>query len=104
VLAHNNLLGFPYRQGFVASSMAQVLDEAGFDIISTYGDTLVPIADRWTTRLGRLDERVTKGVQRVLHRGWRAPWVEVYARARASNAWTSSSVVSEKSSYQSPTA
>jgi SAM-dependent methyltransferase len=81
MLAHNNLLGFPYRQGFTASSIARVLSDAGFTIEAVHGDTLVPIADRWTTSFGMWDERLTKGLQRVLQHAWRAPWVEVYARA-----------------------
>lgn len=81
VLAHNNLLGFPYRQGFTRRSMARVLADAGFRVARVVGDTLVPIADEWTTRRGAADERVTKGIERLVQRGWRAPWVEVYARA-----------------------
>jgi SAM-dependent methyltransferase len=80
-LAHNNLLAFPYRQGFSKMSMERLLTECRFEIIGTKGDTLFPIADRWTTREGALDERVTKAFQRVAQREWSAPWVEVYAKA-----------------------
>jgi len=80
-LAHNNLLGFPYRQGFSAASMERLLAESGFEIIAVKGSTLFPIADRWTTGPGSLDERITKALQRVFQRGWSAPWVEVYSRA-----------------------
>lgn len=34
----------------------------------------MPIADRWTTTYGAVEERVMKG--------WRAPWVEVFAQAK----------------------
>jgi 2-polyprenyl-3-methyl-5-hydroxy-6-metoxy-1,4-benzoquinol methylase len=80
MLAHNNLLGFPYRQGFSESSMKRLLTDCRFEIIATKGDTLFPIADRWTTSRGVRDERFTKGFQRLLQRGWSAPWVEIYAK------------------------
>lgn len=82
VLAHNNLLGFPYRQGFTQGSLTRLLRDGGFDVVHTFGDTLVPIADRWTTRYGAIEERMVKRAERALQRAWRAPWVEVYARAR----------------------
>ena len=46
LLAHNNLLGFPYRHGFTVAALTRLLESLGFEIVSTYGDTLVPIADR----------------------------------------------------------
>src|SRR5439155_6725561 len=72
VLAHNNLLGFPYRQGSSKSSMKRLLTDCRFEIIAVKGDTLFPIADSWTTSSGVRDERVTKGFQRLLQRGWSA--------------------------------
>lgn len=80
VLVHNNLLSFPYRQGFTERSLRRLLHGAGFTVESVYGDTLVPIADRWTTLYGTLEERAVKALERLAQRGWRAPWVEVYAR------------------------
>jgi SAM-dependent methyltransferase len=80
MLAHNNLLSFPYRQGFTRRSLTRLLREGGFEVARTLGDTLVPIADEWTTRRGAIEERVLKRAERVTQRGWRAPWVEVYAR------------------------
>lgn len=79
VLAHNNLLSFPYRQAFSEQSLAMLLDRAGFSPVRVVGDTLVPIADRWTTWLGTVEERGVKCLERIVHRGWRAPWIEVYA-------------------------
>lgn len=81
VLVHNNLLSFPYRQGFTERSLTRLLRGAGFEIERVYGDTLVPVADRWTTLYGTIEERAVKAVERLAQRGWRAPWVEVYARA-----------------------
>ena len=82
LLVHNNLLGFPYREGFSPPSMQTLLEDAGFRIRRVYGDTLVPIADRWTKSVGAAEERLTKQVQRILQRGWRAPWLEVYDTPR----------------------
>lgn len=81
LLAHNNLLTFPYRQGFTARSLETLLRDGGFQVVRVYGDTLVPISDRWTTMLGTADERIVKRIERLVERGWHAPWVEVYARA-----------------------
>jgi SAM-dependent methyltransferase len=80
LLAHNNLLGFPYRQGFTERSLGRLLGGCGFMIVRVFGDTLVPIADQWTTTLGAVEERVVKRLERALQHGWNAPWVEVYAR------------------------
>ncbi|HEV8599014.1 MAG TPA: methyltransferase domain-containing protein [Gemmatimonadales bacterium] len=80
LLGHNNLLSFPYRQGFTRSSLAVLLGKCRFEIVAVIGDTLVPVADRWTTVYGALEERLIKRLQRLLQPGWQAPWVEVYAR------------------------
>ena len=88
LLAHNNLLSFPYRHGFTIRSLGRLLDTAGFEIVRIFGDTLVPIADRWTRRWAALEERTLKTAMRVVTRltgRWgaqRAPWIEVYARRR----------------------
>jgi SAM-dependent methyltransferase len=80
LLAHNNLLGFPYRHGFSIESLRPLLDKCGFRIERTFGDSLVPIADRWTRPWARLEERLLKDALRGLPAA-RSPWVEVYARA-----------------------
>jgi SAM-dependent methyltransferase len=82
VLIHFNLLGFPYREGFTPRSLRRLLDDTGFAIGEVHGDTLVPVADRWTRSPAVVDEWLTKKVQRITQHGWRAPWVEVYATAR----------------------
>lgn len=81
-LVHNNLLGFPYREGFTPRSISRLFDDAGFRIGRVYGDTLVPISDRWTKTSAAVDEWVTKKIQRLTQHGWRSPWIEVYATAR----------------------
>lgn len=82
ILVHNNLLGFPYREGFTPRSMHRLFASAGFSVRRVHGDTLVPISDRWTKQGAALDEWLTKKIQRITQRRWRAPWVEVYARAQ----------------------
>lgn len=82
VLAHNNLLSFPYRQAFSERSLSMLLDRAGFVPVHVVGDTLVPTADCWTTWLGAVEERSVKWLERRVQRGWHAPWIEVYAMRR----------------------
>jgi SAM-dependent methyltransferase len=82
VLATNNLLAFPYRFGFTPRSAARLFDRAGFVVQRIVGDTLVPIADRWTRPWARHEERLAKGTTRLLKRAGvvAPPWIEVYAR------------------------
>ncbi|MEO8201158.1 MAG: methyltransferase domain-containing protein [Gemmatimonadota bacterium] len=80
LLSHNNFLTFPYRQGFTEGSLTHLLASCGFSVVRVFGDTLVPVADEWTTGYGALEEVVVKRFQRLTRRGWDLPWVEVYAR------------------------
>ncbi len=83
LLAHNNLLTFPYRWGFTPDSLSALLTASGFDTVSVIGDALVPTADAWTRRWARIEERLVKR----LIRGFggpaarSAPWFEIYATA-----------------------
>jgi SAM-dependent methyltransferase len=79
LLAHNNLLSFPYRQGFTESSIATLLASSGFQVLETHGDTLPRVADQWTTSYGAFEERWVKRLQRRTMRRWNAPWIEIYA-------------------------
>ncbi|HZO18280.1 MAG TPA: methyltransferase domain-containing protein [Gemmatimonadaceae bacterium] len=85
-LAHDNLLGFPYRHGFTSRSLSWLLGEVGFGEIRVRGDPLVPVADRWTRWWARAEEKALKtllraaGGHRRLGRQY-SPWLEVYARA-----------------------
>jgi hypothetical protein len=86
VLAHNNLLGFPYRHGFTTRSLTRLLTDAGFGDVRFHGDVLVPISDRWTRRWARAEERAVKWLLRGAARSVRlrariSPWSEAYARA-----------------------
>ena len=86
LLAHNNLLSFPYRHGFTVGALTRLLEATGFEVVRIHGDTLVPIADRWTRRWAAVEERAVKSGLRAVTRisgargAERAPWFEVYAR------------------------
>jgi len=82
LMAQNNLLGFPYRFGFTAPSLARLLSAAGFRVQSVRGDVLVPMADEWTRPWARHEELLMKRVTAALVRRAprRAPWLEIYAR------------------------
>lgn len=75
ILAHNNLLTFPYRFGFTPASLTRLLQELGFGVVDVVPDVLVPTADEWTRRWAVLEERIVK----PLTKRW-VPWFEVYAR------------------------
>ena len=82
VLALNNLLGFPYRHGFTPASLTTLLDDCGFEVRSVRGDMLVPVADAWTRRWARWEERVGKTLLRVVLPRAIMPWLDVYAVRR----------------------
>jgi SAM-dependent methyltransferase len=75
MLAHNNLLTFPYRFGFSPASLERLLSEMRFRVERIVGDVLVPTADEWTKRWAVAEERLVK----PLTKRW-APWFEIYAR------------------------
>lgn len=76
ILAHNNLLTFPYRFGFTPAALGRVLREEGFSVQRVVADVLVPTADEWTKPWAALEERVAK----PFTRRW-MPWFETYATA-----------------------
>lgn len=78
-LAHNNLLGFPYRLGFTTHCLDRLLQEERFLIVNVTGDVLVPIADEWTRRWAAAEERLVKALLRTAPAA-ASPWIEVYAR------------------------
>jgi SAM-dependent methyltransferase len=83
LLAHNNLLAFPYRHGFTLPSLSRLLTSVGFAVERVFGDTLVPIADEWTRDWAAEEERAVKRAlcEIAAADADRAPWLEVYARA-----------------------
>ena len=82
LLAHNNLLGFPYRHGFTVQSLTLLLEDTGFEVVRTHGDSLVPIADEWTRGWAAAEERMIKTAVKALAAldSDGAPWFEVYAK------------------------
>ena len=83
MLAHNNLLTFPYRWGFTPRSLRVLIESVGFRPTRTVGDVLVPISDEWTRPWARLEERALKWLLRRARRNPEAlPWFEVYAVKR----------------------
>jgi hypothetical protein len=85
-LAHNNLLGFPYRHGFTPASLSRLLTQEGFRPLAVVGDTLAPIADRWTRGWAAVEERAVKSLLRRLRPLLPAPWFELYARVAPGSA------------------
>ncbi|HEY6220200.1 MAG TPA: class I SAM-dependent methyltransferase [Gemmatimonadaceae bacterium] len=83
LLAHNNLLGFPYRWGFNPRAMTSLCETLGFRVSRTVGDVLVPTSDRWTRAWAKGEERAAKAALRLAWRGRvdAAPWFETYAAA-----------------------
>ena len=81
LLAQNNLLAFPYRQGFTPSSLRTLLSGTGFAIVRMRGDTLVATAGAWTRTWAAAEERIVKAATRMLLPTAHSPWIEVYARA-----------------------
>lgn len=90
ILAHDNLLTFPYRLGFTPRALRVLLEGAGFTPLRTYGDPLVPIADEYTRPWAAVEERLLKTAIRAAARLPRAralaPWIECYARAEGGGA------------------
>jgi SAM-dependent methyltransferase len=81
LLAHSNLLGFPYRHGFSATSLRRLLEQSGFDVVRVLGDALVPTTDRFTRPWAVAEQAVVRRALRLAPAD-RAPWLEVYATAR----------------------
>jgi hypothetical protein len=87
-LAHNNLLGFPYRFGFTPTSLSRLVERLGFRVEHVEGDVLVPIADEWTRSWAAVEERLVKRAIGVVAGAGGddlplAPWFELYARSDA---------------------
>ena len=82
LLAQNNLLTFPYRHGFTPRSLRTLLEQCGFTIVRTLGDTLVPTSDEWTRPWAVVEERVVKSLLRPLGRLGVRPWLEVYGERK----------------------
>lgn len=87
VLAHNNLLSFPYRHGFTVQSLDTLMAKSGFEVEVIHGDSLVLTADRFTKPWAAAEERLIKRAMKIIGAmgdagAERAPWLEMYARRR----------------------
>lgn len=79
LLAWNNLLGFPYLNGYSVSTLDQLARRHGFRRRKVRFDTLVPLADQKTKLWASWEERAVKwGCRRFAARPSRAPWLDLY--------------------------
>jgi len=88
--AYNNFLTFPYLAGYTPGSLRRLLEESGFEVTETRGDTLLRLADEDTRPCAVAEEaRVQRAVRRACRRVERAsgrmlwPWMDVVARLRS---------------------
>ncbi|ULA61813.1 MAG: Methyltransf11 domain-containing protein [Nitrospira sp.] len=86
-LAWNNLLSFPYLNGYSTSTLDQLVARQGFTRVSLEVDTLMTLSDQQTTPWGRWEERIVKSSCRILARNRTlfpsfhnmvSPWLDVY--------------------------
>jgi SAM-dependent methyltransferase len=87
LLAHNNLLTFPYRHAFTTRSLETLMTKTGFVVEVIHGDSLVLTADRFTRSWAAAEERMIKRAMKLVGGfgkagAGRAPWLEMYARRR----------------------
>lgn len=89
--AYNNFLTFPYLVGYTRDSIRTMLNEHGYDVLSTRGDTIVRLADAGTRPFAVEEEARYKRATMQLCRSIEAktgrcyyPWLDVVAR-KASN-------------------
>jgi hypothetical protein len=80
LLAYNNLLGFPYRNGFTPDSLERLVRAAGFDHVTIHRSALVSQHDEQTRRWAKLEEDLLKATLRIARANWLTPWFELYAR------------------------
>lgn len=86
-LAWNNLLSFPYLNGYSASTLDQLVARHAFARVVLEVDTLMTLSNQHTTLWGRWEEQVVKSTCRILA-GYRmlspslhnmvSPWLDVY--------------------------
>ncbi|HSP96437.1 MAG TPA: methyltransferase domain-containing protein [Candidatus Dormibacteraeota bacterium] len=81
-MAWNNLLTFPYLQGYTVDSLDRLLGDVGAKRIALDPDVLTRLADAQNTAWAAVEERVTKQVWGALGRlaPRRAPWFDAYYR------------------------
>ncbi|ULA70012.1 MAG: Methyltransf11 domain-containing protein [Nitrospira sp.] len=86
-LAWNNLLSFPYLNGYSASTLDQLVARHGFTRVALEVDSLMTLSDQHTTLWGIWEERVVKSSCKMLARNRTlvpsfqnmvSPWLDVY--------------------------
>lgn len=85
LLAHNNLLTFPYRHGFTVKSLEALMTRTGFNVVEMHGDSLVQTSDRFTRPWAAAEEHLMKRLFTSLRNlgfsdAEKSPWLEMYAR------------------------
>jgi 2-polyprenyl-3-methyl-5-hydroxy-6-metoxy-1,4-benzoquinol methylase len=79
-LAQNNLLSFPYRNGFTPASLRALCERNGFTVLKTYGEFSLPTGTAGAPRWAAVEGRVVHRLVRALGPITGAPWIEFYAR------------------------
>lgn len=81
-MAWNNLLTFPYLQGYTVASLDRVLAGVGGRRIALDADVLTRLADQQNTAWAAVEERALKLGWRAVGRAAprRAPWFDAYYR------------------------
>jgi len=86
-LAWNNLLTFPYLNGYSACTLDQLVARHGFSRVALEVDTLMTLSEDQTTVWGRWEERLVKSACRLLSnrrslfhslQNVVSPWLDVY--------------------------
>ena len=82
-LAQNNLLSLPYRNGFTFLSLRTLCERNGFDAVKSYGEFSLPVTNAGAPGWAMLEGRAVHAAVRALSPVTGAPWIELYARKRA---------------------
>lgn len=86
-LAWNNLLSFPYLNGYSVSTLDQLVARHGFTRVAFEADTLMRLSDQHTTSWGVWEEQLVKSFCRMLNshpmlspsfKNMVSPWLDVY--------------------------
>lgn len=79
-MAWNNLLTFPYLQGYSIETLTHLAGEFGWRPLAVDADTLTRLADEHTAPWAALEERMVKAAWRVVAKADAnlAPWIDMY--------------------------
>jgi 2-polyprenyl-3-methyl-5-hydroxy-6-metoxy-1,4-benzoquinol methylase len=81
ILAYNNLLGFPYRNGFTHASLTRLVRSCGFERVSIHASKLVNMHDEHSRTWSKWEESLLMRGIGALRTQRLAPWFELYAHA-----------------------